>query len=330
MGFLNRADRKGSAPIVAASPAHLRRPAYFAGRSYHASPPMLSAQLAGYFDAEHGSGAPRPRNDRRPIRAVLSPHIDFYRGGTTYSWAYRQLAEQSDADVFVILGVAHQYSTRRFILTRHDFDTPLGPVPTDRAYVEKIAEEAGGDLFDDERVHEAEHSIEFQAVFLKYLFGNRRPFAMVPILVGSFHDLMRAGIDPIESPEVRRFVAAMRAAEAASGKRVAYIGAVDLCHVGPEFGDPEPVDEPTLRTVEAFDRAMLDHAQANDPAAWFRTAGAIDNRWRVCGLAATYTMLHAIGPVRGRLLQYRQSVDAARTCCVSFASVVFEEDEPRA
>ena len=69
-------------------------------------------------------------------------------------------------------------------------------------------------------------------------------FSIVPILVGSFHDLMQAGIDPIEAVEVRRFVEALRAAESTSGKKVAYIGGIDLCHVGPEFGDPDPVRQP--------------------------------------------------------------------------------------
>jgi MEMO1 family protein len=329
MAFLNRQDRVDPALIVPLTPTHLRRPAYFAGRSYFASPPMLSAQLAGYFNDRDGSGTPAPRTVRRPVRAVMCPHIDYSRGGSTYTWAYREVAERSEADVFVILGVAHRYSSRRFLLTRQDFDTPLGPVPTDRAYVDQIAAEAGGDLFDDEQVHDTEHSIEFQAVFLKYLLGNRRPFSIVPILVGSFHDLMRSGVDPIKAPDVQRFVTALQRAEAASGRRVAYIGAVDLCHVGPEFGDPAPVSEPLLRTIESFDKTMLDRAQRNDPAGWFRTASEVGNRWRVCGLAATYTMLHAIGPVRGRLLQYRQAVDGARTCCVSFASMVFEEDESR-
>jgi hypothetical protein len=72
---------------------------------------------------------------------------------------------------------------------------------------------------------------------------------------------------------------------------------------------------------------MLDHAVANDPAGWFGTAAKVGNRWRVCGLAATYTMLHAMGPAQGRLLKYDQAVDAAGTCCVSFASLAF--DAPR-
>jgi AmmeMemoRadiSam system protein B len=245
-----------------------------------------------------------------------------------YTWAYRALVERSDADTFVILGVAHQPCRNRFALTRKHFATPLGTVMTDVPYVDRIAAEAGGDLFEDELSHRTEHSIEFQAVFLQYLLGDRRPFTIVPILVGSFQDLMEDRIDPIEDREVRRFVESLRAAEAASGRDVAYIGGIDLCHVGPEFGDPDRLDTPTLDRVRSFDTAMLDHAAANDPAAWFGTAAEVGNRWRVCGLAATYTMLHAMGPARGRLLKYDQAVNHDRTCCVSFASLAFEAAAP--
>ena len=109
---------------------------------------------------------------------------------------------------------------------------------------------------------------------------------------------------------------------------MAYIGGIDLCHVGPEFGDPNPVDPVLQEQVRRFDGEMLDRAAAGDAEGWFRTAGAIGNRWRVCGLAATYTFLHAIGPAQGRLLRYDQALDDRRTCCVSFASMAFHASEP--
>jgi AmmeMemoRadiSam system protein B len=301
------------------------RPPALAGRSYAASEHALRAQLAQFFLHDKGSGNPRPDVPAGTwLRGILSPHIDFHRGGPVYTWSYKELVERSDAAIYVILGVAHQWCRNRFALTRKDFATPLGVVPTDRAYVDRIAEAAGTDLFEDELSHRAEHSIEFQVVFLQYLLGGRRPFAIVPILVGSFHDLMEQGIDPIEDRAVRQFIDALHQAEATSGQRVAYIGGIDLCHVGPEFGDPEPVDAALLDQVRRFDTAMLDRALANDPAGWFGTASEVGNRWRVCGLAATYTMLHAMGPARGRLLKYDQAVDDRRTCCVSFASLAFE------
>jgi len=307
-----------------------RRPAALAGRSYAVTARALKAQLEQFFVDSSGAGLPST-NGAVPIegvRGILSPHIDFQRGGSVYTWSHKELAEHSQADTFVVLGVAHQYCRRRFALTRKDFETPLGLVPTDRSYVDRIAALAGREFFDDELSHRSEHSIEFQVVFLQYLLGERRDFAIVPILVGSFHDLLERGIDPADDPEVSRFIEALRLSEVSSGKKVAYIGSIDLCHVGPEFGDPKPVDPEFQEQIRSFDDVMLARAAACDPCGWFKTAAGVGNRFRVCGLAATYTLLHAIGPARGRLLQYKQALDDHGTCCVSFASMVFHAEEP--
>jgi AmmeMemoRadiSam system protein B len=308
------------------------RPAALAGRSYEASDPALRAQLYRYFSNVHGAGPPAlggaPQSRR--IRGVISPHIDFTRGGPVSSWSYKEQGERTEIDTFVILGVAHQYCRRRFALTLKDFKTPLGIVRTDRNYVERLVQIAGADLFDDGLLHRAEHSIELQVVFLQYVLGKDRNFSIVPILVGSFQDHVERGADPIDDPEIRRFVDALRLAEEASGKKVVYIGGIDLCHVGPEFGDPEPVDVRMLEDVRRFDHEMLRHAAAGDAWTWFQTAAQVSNRWRVCGLAATYTMLHALGPADGRLMKYHQALDDRRSCCVSFASMVFHTSEPKA
>jgi AmmeMemoRadiSam system protein B len=312
------------------------RPAALAGRSYAGTERALRSQLSRFFTDSRGAGAwkvqkPESANGSVPtsnLRGILSPHIDFERGGLSYTWSYKELVEQSRADVFVIFGVAHQYCRHRFSLTYKDFETPLGTVPTDRDYVSRIVDRAGEHLFEDELAHRTEHSIEFQAVFLQHVLGDQRPFSIVPILVGSFHDLMEQGIDPIADPEVGRVVNALREVESASGKRVAYIGGIDLCHAGPQFGDPLPVDGAVQDEIRAFDGAMLARAEVCDARGWFETASRNGNRWRVCGLAATYTMLQTIGPARGRILNYDQAVDGARTCCVSFASMVFHADEP--
>lgn len=302
------------------------RPASHAGASYPATERALRAQLARYFRDAEGAGTPKPSvaDGRTPLRGILSPHIDFGRGGPTYTHAYRELVERSDADVFVIFGVAHSPCRRRFALTRKDFETPLGVARAEGAFIDALAEHAGPSFFDDELAHRREHSVEFQVVLLQYLLGGRRDFTIVPILAGSFHDLMARGVEPIDDPDVARFIAAVRQAEATCGKKVAYIGGIDLCHVGPQFGDPASVSDDTLDEVRRFDAALLARAEAADPSGWFGHAAEVGDRWRVCGLSATYSMLHAMGPARGRLLKYRQAVDDRRTCLVSFASLAYD------
>ena len=321
-------DGPAFAEFVTQYHAQTSRPAALAGRSYSASERALRAELLRYFTAEGGAGEPGECTATN-LRGILCPHIDFGRGGPVYGSAYKALVEESDAEVFVIFGVAHQACRRRFVMTRKDFETPLGTAVTDRSYVDRIVEVAGEAYFDDELAHRTEHSIEFQTVFLRHLLGGKRSFAIVPILIGSFQDLMERGIDPIADPEVATFVQALKHAEAGCTRKVAYIGGIDLCHVGPEFGDARPVDELMLKTVAEFDDGMLTNATAADPQAWFAQAAQIQNAYRVCGLAATYVMLHAIGEVEGRRLRYDQAVNAEKTGCVTFAGVSYHTVNPK-
>ena len=94
--------------------------------------------------------------------------------------------------------------------------------------------------------------------------------------------------------------------------------------VGPQFGDHSPISDETAQEVRSFDAALLDRAVQGDAKGWFERAAEVNDRYRVCGLAATYTMIHAMGPARGSLLRYDQAINAERTCGVTFASVAYE------
>ena len=150
-------------------------------------------------------------SDGQQLCAVLSPHIDFRRGGPAFAWAYKKLIEESAADLFVILGTAHNPMRNLFALTKKGFDTPLGTVETDRMFVARLASKMSAspvgkdlNLFGDELAHRQEHSIEFQAVFLQSLLGGKRPFQIVPILVGSFHSSCGRTSRPRPRPRSRR------------------------------------------------------------------------------------------------------------------------------
>ncbi len=111
--------------------ARLRGPAAgHAGRSYPGRRPDLAGRdLDRYFAHPDGSGRPRTGFARRipAISEASSARTSTSaEAGRSTRWAYKELVERSDADVFVILGVAHQYCRHRFALTRKDFETPLG------------------------------------------------------------------------------------------------------------------------------------------------------------------------------------------------------------
>ncbi len=308
------------------------RPAAFAGASYAARPDALRKELAGYFRSPKGPGSLESDPDASgpPLCAVVSPHIDPYRGGPAYARAYRQIARQSPAELFVIFGTAHRPMENLFSVTRKDFETPLGLVKTDGRFIDRLAGHLASsvagqqiDLFADELVHRNEHSIEFQALFLQYVFGPKRPLAIVPVLVDSFYPLFEEGISPDESPERQAFLAAVRAAAAEHPGRVCYVSAADLAHVGKRFGDEWTVDARRREEQAAEDRTLLETICRSDAAGLFRQVAGQKDRRRICGLAPTYTLLEVIGPARGELLAYEQAVDADGSGCVTFASVAF-------
>jgi AmmeMemoRadiSam system protein B len=252
----------------------------------------------------------------------LAPHIDYARGGVSYAWGYKELAERCTAGLFVIVGTSH-YSPARFTLTRQDFKTPLGVVPTDQTYVDRLVSHYGDGLFDDPLAHVPEHSIELEVVFLQHLFGRRRPIKIVPLLVGSFADCVETGTDPADMPDVARMVEALRRAEAECPEPVCYVISGDLAHVGPKFGDRGPVKAPLLAESRAQDEALLKHAEAADPDGYFRLIAAEGDRRRICGLPPTWTVLRAARPARGRVLHYGQYVHPRGAESVSFASAAF-------
>ncbi|MFQ6112394.1 MAG: AmmeMemoRadiSam system protein B, partial [Nitrospinota bacterium] len=189
----------------------VRRPA-LAGRSYPDEPERLSELLDGLFSEPGGPGLPEPSASHDSIRGVVAPHIDLQRGGLTFARAYKELAEGSEAEIFIVLGTAHAPTKSPFIVTGKDFETPLGLLKTDLEVVERLERACGSGLFEEEFVHKAEHSIELQALFIAHLFARRRAVRFVPILCGSFQEFILDGKLPVESPEVAAFTRALKEA----------------------------------------------------------------------------------------------------------------------
>lgn len=252
---------------------------------------------------------------------MVAPHIDFHRGGSTYAWAYREILERSDADLFVVLGTCHAGMPDPFAVTLKPYETPLGPVPVDREFYEALNRRAGQDLLASEPAHRAEHSIEFQAVMLQHIVGPRRPFAILPVLASYLHESLWRGGDPEADPRIPRFLDALRETMAASSRRVCLVASVDLAHVGPRFGDREPNSVASLARVERDDRAMLESVVGVDPRGFYAGIAADHDARRICGLSPIYTLLRLLPEGPGRLVRYTQWPDpqgAVTFCAVTF------------
>lgn len=292
---------------------------------YPENPAEIRAMFRELFAGPGGPGLPDFSAKPSPhgkLRAALLPHMDYARGGVTYGWGFRELVEQTDARLFVIVATSH-YSAHRFTLSRRHFRTPLGVAETDTAYVDRIADAYGPEVFDDPFAHLPEHSIELEVVLLQYLFENRRPFRIVPLLVGSFADCVDRQTSPAAFDDIARMAVALRAAEAAAGEPVCYLISGDLAHIGPKFDDPDPVTPPWLAASRAQDEKLLGCLTAADGGGYFRTIAAERDERRICGLPPTWLTLDVVKPRAGRVLHYQQYVHPHGHESVSFAAAAF-------
>ena len=300
-----------------------QREAAFAGKSYEEDPESLRVQIEQYFKGSDGPGSFGEKQSTDGLKGVVVPHIDFQRGGFCYAFAHREIWEKNSSRCFIIFGTAHTPIESPFCLTRKDFLTPLGTLNVDGELLEAIQSRCSNDLFKSEGAHRSEHSIEFQCVFIRYLYPEPIPIKIIPILSGSFHEAVEKGISPMEFKPIRQFIEALKESVDSLGRRVCYIASADLSHIGLQFGDQEGVREYDLRVLAEEDREMLGYVERMDGEGFFSSIMNERDRRRICGLPAIYAMIHSLDAKEGKLLQYGQAFTHQTQSVVSFASLAF-------
>jgi AmmeMemoRadiSam system protein B len=285
-----------------------------------------------------GPGAPPGPVANPSRRALIAPHIDLHRGGHSYAWGYRALAESEPAELYVLLGTCHLPMRRPFAATALAYDTPSGPVTGDPGFLDRLQRRAPFDIYEDELRHRREHALEFQAVYLRHLghTGDGAPAGVVSILCVPPASVPDGGT-PRDDPATEAFIQALAETVAEDGRRVCYIAGADFAHVGPQFGDPAPVDLCFDDHVRTGDLAMLEHAAAADADGFSRQivqepagpgmAGesmAVGGPRRICGLAPMYALLRLVEGSAGTILHYDQWIDRGGAGSVTYGCVVFE------
>ncbi len=293
-----------------------------AGTAYEADRDKLKDQIDGFFTSADGLGKPSSSNKTAGLKGVIAPHIDIGCGGPCFAWAYKEIAESSDAELFIILGIAHTGTRNLFVLTDKTFETPFGNVETDKEFLESLHKRNKTDYFEDEFVHRDEHSIGFQLVFLQYLYHQKRNFSIVPILCSSFGEADGDNNSSRQISQFEEFVSALKKTIKESKKKTCIIASVDLAHVGSRFGDQELQDEAYLKRLHSEDTEMLKYVELLDAEGFRNSVQKDHNSRKICGYPAIYTLLNVIEASEGKLLKYSQYADQTNST-VSFASMSF-------
>ncbi|MFP6721554.1 MAG: AmmeMemoRadiSam system protein B [Candidatus Poribacteria bacterium] len=298
------------------------RPSSLAGTSYPEDASQLTEQLHGYFSGSGGPGKPNGSipSDQKLIGAVI-PHIDLRRGGSCFAYAYKEIVEKSDADLYVILGVKHAGFQGLFTTTEKDFETPLGETKTNREFLDLLQNDYAFNLLEDEFAHKNEHSIELQVVFMQAVFENN--YEIVPIICGSFDQELIEGKNPDQLDEVQQFIGKLRSAIKKIDRKVCLIASVDGSHMGDRFGDSLPIDESLLKRIQYDDLELLRYIENLDVSRFLNRIQVTRNQNRVDGVCPIYVLLETLQPSSSKLLKYDQSVESEANSVVTFASMGF-------
>jgi len=291
------------------------------GLSYPADPHELKEQFDQAFN-EHE--VPVSLNGRK-VKALYAPHIDPRVGFSSYVKAFAPLRNLKPKRV-VVIATSHYsglypdtYDNQPFILSDKTFQLPHGDVPSDQQAVQELidkADELG--ISGNDRAHRIEHSIELHLVFLKYLWDH--DFSMVPILVGSFGDLLykRDGhlgkqLDQLSTHLRNKY---------ADDDETLFLISGDLAHIGKKFGDPKAANT-MFEEVKAFDKKFMRFARDASHENILDLMQDTLDPYRICGFPPLYTFLNAFPDLKGQQLSYDLWDESERESAVTFGSLLY-------
>jgi AmmeMemoRadiSam system protein B len=294
------------------------RPLILDGGRLPPTPDLARAELQGYMDALPAVDSARVLP---PVRGLISPHIDYQRGGMVYAEVWRAGAEAArEAELVVMFGTDHQGSAGAITLTRQSYATAWGVLPTDSAVVSALGRDLGEEAaFAEELHHRGEHSIELAAAWLHFV-RDGAPVPMVPILCGHFGAFVEGHADPADHEPFAVAVETLR--EAMRARKTLVVAAADLAHVGPAFGDSYGLDFIGKAQARNADERLLETVYAGDAESFFEQLRAEGDRRHVCGLPPIYLTLRLLGETRGEPAGYALCpADIHGTSIVTIAGV---------
>jgi AmmeMemoRadiSam system protein B len=274
------------------------RPSTLAGSSYPKDPNSLKESIQRCLD-QVSDTCPQETDK---VVALISPHIDYQRGANIYSKVWSKVRKSLEqVELIVILGTDHVDGKGSITLTRQNFETPLGVMPTDGDIVCELADELGDDAFASELNHRGEHSIELTLVWLQFMLGDKT-CPVVPILCGSFFKFIENGESPLEARQVITTINFIKRLYLT--KRILVIAAADLAHMGPEFGDPIPMDNGLRAKMSSDDEKLIEILCQADANLFYSLIQKEKDQRHVCGVPPIYITLASMADADGTLAGY--------------------------
>ena len=278
------------------------RPPSHAGAVYPESPAQLDIVIDEWRRRfRPDTPVSRPDGD---LVGMLCPHIDYNRGHATYARLWQQAQDDlGSIELVIVLGTDHQGGLGRITPTLQNYHTPYGTIETDTDTAEEIAGILGKSAFDEELHHRSEHSIELALVWMHHFMRDADVLAL-PILCGSFHHFTNGGSSPREDDSMTEILDVL--GRTMKSRRTLVIAAGDLAHVGPAFGDLEPLDDMAKARLKAEDGASINAICSGSPGEFLDISVAESDARKICGLSPIYLMLRLLEGASGVHMGYDQ------------------------
>ncbi len=294
-----------------------REPSH-AGRSYTGDGEALARWIG---ETEKGlPPVPPGGSPEGAVAGVVAPHIDIQVAAAVYVDLYRRLRNGA-WDVVLVLGIDHRGQEGLYSVSTKHYRTPLGTLKAHREFISRLAASVPpGTLAPDDFGHRMEHSVEFQALFLRYYLGGEIP--VIPVLCGGIHEFLVRGTDLTADPRFEGMAAAVEGILRERGERALVVAGADLAHVGMKFGHGRPASL-LLEEARRNDREILAALERTDTAAVFGNARRTGDRFNTCGLPALLLLSRLLRGCRGTLLAHETYDERATESAVTYGSMVF-------
>ena len=268
-------------------------------------------------------GIAAPPADAPALLGIAAPHVSPFGGWESYRDAYSALLPSHRDRTFVVLGTSHYGEPDRFGLTRKPFVTPFGEAVTDTRLVDELASAAPQSIRMEDYCHAIEHSIEFQVLFLQYLYGPN--IRILPILCGSFLRSIHNGAQPESNENVQRFFDTLGNLAAREGNKLFWVLGVDMAHMGRRYGDQmvARAEKGEMTAVAERDQRRIERLTSGDSQGFWELIRENQDDLKWCGSSPIYTFLKTVPQARGTLRRYQQwNIDEQSV--VSFAAIGFQ------
>ena len=272
----------------------IRYPAV-AGQFYPASATELRTMIKGMVDEKAA---------REDVIGLISPHAGYIYSGPV---AGATISRVKFKDTFIIMGPNHTGMGKPLsIMTKGNWETPLGQVEIDSALAERILATSRY-LQEDPGAHQYEHSLEVQIPFLQYF---KKDFRIVPITLAyssatAYKELGK---------EIAQAVMDLK-------KNVVIIASSDMTHYEPQ----ESAQRKDSQAIEAI-------LELNEDKLLRRVS---ELNISMCGYAPTVALISAakkLGATRAELVRYQTSGDTTGdySAVVGYAGIILMGTSPLA